>query len=54
MDNTKDHTLEICNRVYDTSGIAPTLNTGGGGGHEAKIIDVYKLDKDKKEWIYIV
>lgn len=27
-----------CGRIYDPSGLAPTLNTVGGGGHEAKIV----------------
>ena len=26
-------------RVYDATGISPTLNTCGGGGHEVKIIE---------------
>lgn len=39
MDNTKDHTLESANRVYSVFGLAPTINTCGGGGHHPKIID---------------
>ena len=31
MDNTQDHTFESANRVYDTKGISPTINTCGGG-----------------------
>ena len=27
-----------CGRVYDISGISPTLNTCGGGGHEPKVL----------------
>ena len=43
MDNTIDHTFESANRVYDVEGIAPTINTCGGGGLEPKIIDdLYK------------
>ena len=30
MDNTIDHTFESANRIYDTNGIAPTVNTCGG------------------------
>ena len=32
MDNTLDHTFESANRVYDTTGISPAMNTCGGGG----------------------
>lgn len=32
MDNTIDHTFESANRVYDTDGLSPTINTCGGGG----------------------
>ena len=39
MDNTLDHTYESANRVYDINGIAPTLNTCGGGGLHTKILD---------------
>ncbi len=38
MDNTIDHTFESANRVYDTSGLAPTMNTCSGGGLQPKII----------------
>ena len=31
MDNTIDHTFESANRVYDVGGVAPTMNTCGGG-----------------------
>ena len=31
MDNTKDHTFESANRVYDKKACSPTLNTCGGG-----------------------
>ena len=40
MDNTKDHTLESANRIYDTNGLSPTLPTCCGGGHQSKIIEV--------------
>ena len=39
MDNTMDHTFESANRVYDVSGISPTINTCGGGGLQPKIIE---------------
>jgi len=39
MDNLTDHTHESANRIYDTAGVAPCLNTCGGGGLEPKIID---------------
>ena len=29
---------ESCRRVYDENGIAPTLNTCGGGQREAKVL----------------
>lgn len=38
MDNTLDHTFESANRVYDSDGLAPTINTCGGGGLQPKII----------------
>lgn len=38
MDNTIDHTFESANRVYDKDGLAPTINTCGGGGLQPKII----------------
>ena len=31
MDNTKDHTFEIANRVYDRKGLCPTISTCQGG-----------------------
>ena len=34
-----------CGRVYDTSGISPTLNTVGGGGLEVKILLNDKIRK---------
>ena len=40
MDNTLDNTLESANRVYGISGLAPTIPTCSGGGHQPKIIDV--------------
>ena len=47
MDNTIDHTFESANRVYDTTGIAPTVNTCGGGGLQPKIVEVQKLNDTK-------
>lgn len=44
MDNTIDHTFESANRVYDTGGCSPTINTCGGGGLQPKIIENYKMD----------
>lgn len=38
MDNTIDHTFESANRVYDKDGLAPTINTCGGGGLQPKVI----------------
>lgn len=39
-----------CGRIYDPSGLAPTLNTVGGGGHEAKIvIDGLTRDTQKQK-----
>lgn len=38
MDNSIDYTFESANRVYDTEGIAPAMNTCGGGGLQPKII----------------
>ena len=40
MDNTKDHTFESANRIYDVNGLSPTIPTGCGGGHTPKIIEV--------------
>ena len=39
MDNTIDHTFESANRVYDVCGVAPTMNTCGGGGLQPKILE---------------
>lgn len=39
MDNTIDHTFESANRVYDVDGVAPTMNTCGGGGLQPKILE---------------
>ncbi len=39
MDNTIDHTFESANRVYDVGGVAPTINTCGGGGLQPKILE---------------
>ena len=38
MDNTIDNTFESANRVYDVEGVAPTINTCGGGGLQPKIL----------------
>lgn len=38
MDNTIDNTFESANRVYDVYGVAPTINTCGGGGLQPKIL----------------
>ena len=38
MDNKMDNTFESANRVYDTNGIAPTINTCGEGGLQPKIV----------------
>lgn len=40
MDNTIDHTFESANRIYDINGIAPTMNTCGGGGLQPKILEI--------------
>ena len=40
MDHTLDNTFESANRVYDTDGLSPTINTCGGGGLQPKIIEV--------------
>lgn len=42
MDGTSDHTYELVNRVYDSKGISPTLNTCGGGNTQVKILDEYE------------
>ena len=39
MDNTIDNTFESANRVYDVEGVAPTMNTCGGGGLQPKILE---------------
>lgn len=39
MDNTLDHTFESANRVYDTTGISPAMNTCGGGGLQPMILE---------------
>ena len=43
MDNTMDHTFESANRVYDMGGVAPTMNTCGGGGLQPKILEAKQL-----------
>lgn len=39
VDNTIDHTFVSANRVYDAEGVAPTMNTCGGGGLQRKILE---------------
>lgn len=46
MDNTIDHTFESANRIYDIHGIAPTINTCGGGGLQPKILIEVKHEKN--------
>ncbi len=43
MDNTIDHTFESANRVYDVRGVAPTMNTCGGGGLQPKILEANSI-----------
>lgn len=43
MDNTIDHTFESANRVYDVGGVAPAMNTCGGGGLQPKILETKQL-----------
>lgn len=43
MDNTIDHTFESTNRVYDVGGVAPAMNTCGGGGLQPKILETKQL-----------
>ena len=43
MDNTIDHTFESANRVYDTEGVSPTMNTCGGGGLQPKILEANSI-----------
>ena len=38
---------ESCRRVYDENGIAPTLNTCGGGQREAKVLVKVKTPENK-------
>lgn len=45
MDNTIDHTFESANRVYDVGGVAPTMNTCGGGGLQPKILEANSITK---------
>lgn len=37
MDHTMDHTFESANRIYDPSGIAPTVNTCGGADFSRRL-----------------
>lgn len=43
MDNTIDNTFESANRVYDVRGVAPTINTCGGGGLQPKILEANSI-----------
>ena len=43
MDNTIDHTFESANRVYDVDGVAPTMNSCGGGGLPPKILEANSI-----------
>lgn len=49
MDNSKDHTFESANRVYDRHKAAPTIPTCGGGGIEPKVIKKWKSELDKQQ-----
>lgn len=42
MNNTKDHTFESANRVYDKKACCPTIPTCGGGGIQPKVIKKYE------------
>jgi DNA (cytosine-5)-methyltransferase 1 len=39
MDHTLDHTFESANRIYDITGICPTIPTAQGGGITPKILE---------------
>ena len=49
MDNTIDHTFESANRVYDVGGVAPTMNTCGGGGLQPKILEANSIHMVRTE-----
>ena len=49
MDWTMDHTHESANRVYGVNGVAPTLPTCCGGGHQPKILEVSKMTVKVKQ-----
>ena len=38
LDRASYPRIEMCRRVYDPRGIAPTIHTCGGGGTEPKIL----------------
>lgn len=38
MDNERDNTFELPNRVYGKHGCCPTINTCGGGNLQPKVI----------------
>ena len=42
MDNTMDNTFESANRVYDKTGLCPTIPTCAGGGIQPKVIEETK------------
>lgn len=48
MDNTMDNTFESANRVYDIDGIAPAMNTCGGGGLQPKIFETISRYRIRK------
>ena len=50
MDNSIDHTHESANRVYDTAGVSPCLNTCGGGGLQPKIVDDTYENRDPRAY----
>ena len=50
MDNTIDHTFESANRVYDVGGVAPTMNTCGGGGLQPKILEANSIRMVRTEY----
>jgi DNA (cytosine-5)-methyltransferase 1 len=43
MDHTMDSTFESANRVYDCSGVCPTIPTCGGGNIQPKFLEVKKV-----------
>lgn len=51
MDHTMDNTFESANRVYDVNGVAPTMNTCGGGGLQPKILEIKEMDVNELGFI---